>query len=182
MYFSKERTPYHWIKISDFTPFGVDGELTDTNEFLTAEGVKHSRAVGPRDIIIACSGVGSVGKSLQLSISGYIYDGLLAIREIKDPTIREFLGLYIRFKEITIYSVASGANWLNINTDILSNYIVPLPPLAEQAAIVARVEVLLGSSRLLAAEIAHTRTRVDHLLQAVLKEAFSKKTLSHAQC
>ena len=50
---------------------------------------------------------------------------------------------------------------------------IPLPPLAEQAAIVARVEALLGSSRLLAAEIAHTRTHAAHLLQAVLKEAFT---------
>ena len=172
-YFSKTRTPYHWIKISDFTPFGADGLLRDTAEFLTEEGIKHSRLVGPRDIIIACSGVGSVGKSLQLSISGYIYDGLLAIREIKNPTIKNFLGLYIRFKEITIYSVASGANWLNINTDILTNYIVPLPPLAEQAAIVERVESLMEHCRALEAEIAHTRTHAAHLLQAVLKEAFA---------
>jgi hypothetical protein len=44
--------------------------------------------------------------------------------------------------------------------------------LAEQAAIVARVETLLGSSRALALELAHTRTHADLLLQAVLKEAF----------
>jgi type I restriction enzyme S subunit len=50
---------------------------------------------------------------------------------------------------------------------------IPLPPLAEQTAIMARVETLLGSSRLLAAEIAHTRTHAAHLLQAVLKEAFT---------
>ena len=35
----------------------------------------------------------------------------------------------------------------------------------------ARVETLLGSSRLLAAELAHTRTHAAH--QAVLKEAFT---------
>jgi len=50
---------------------------------------------------------------------------------------------------------------------------LPLPPLAKQAAIVARVEALLTSCRLLAAEIALTRTHAAQLLQAVLKEAFT---------
>ncbi len=49
----------------------------------------------------------------------------------------------------------------------------PLPPLAEQAAIVARVEALITTCRLLEAEIEHARTHSAHLLQAVLKEAFA---------
>ena len=60
-----------------------------------------------------------------------------------------------------------------LNLPNIRHVLIPLPPLAEQAAIVARVETLLGSSRLLAAEIAHTRTHAAHLLQAVLKEAFT---------
>ena len=48
-----------------------------------------------------------------------------------------------------------------------------LPPLAEQAASVERVEALMEHYRSLAAEIAHTRTHAAHLLQAVLKEAFA---------
>ena len=62
----------------------------------------------------------------------------------------------------------------NLSTGKVASLPIALPPLAEQAAIVSRVEALLGSSRLLAAEIAHTRTHAAHLLQAVLKEAFSK--------
>ncbi|MFN9880537.1 MAG: hypothetical protein ACK557_18860, partial [Planctomycetota bacterium] len=50
---------------------------------------------------------------------------------------------------------------------------IPLPPLAEQAAIVERVEALMTTCRLLEAEIKHTRTHAAHLLQAVLKEAFA---------
>ncbi|MGV8991602.1 MAG: hypothetical protein ACOH1Q_09405 [Thiobacillus sp.] len=50
---------------------------------------------------------------------------------------------------------------------------IPLPPLSEQAVIVARVEVLMEHCRALAAEVARTRTRAAHLLQAVLKEAFA---------
>jgi type I restriction enzyme S subunit len=50
---------------------------------------------------------------------------------------------------------------------------IPLPPLAEQAAIVARVEALMTTCRALEAEIKHARTHAAHLLQAVLKEAFA---------
>ena len=50
----------------------------------------------------------------------------------------------------------------------------PLPPLAEQAAIVERVEGLMATCRALEVEIEHARTHAAHLLQAVLKEAFSK--------
>jgi type I restriction enzyme S subunit len=49
----------------------------------------------------------------------------------------------------------------------------PLPPLAEQAAIVERVEALMTTCRALEAEIEHARTHAAHLLQAVLKEAFA---------
>ena len=48
-----------------------------------------------------------------------------------------------------------------------------LPPLSSPAAIVARVDSLQGSSRMLAWELADTRTHAAHLLQAVLKGAFT---------
>jgi len=71
-------------------------------------------------------------------------------------------------------SFNDGKKQTNLKKQQIVSCPFPLPPLAEQAAIVARVETLLGSSRLLAAEIAHTRIHAAHLLQAVLKEAFSK--------
>ena len=66
-----------------------------------------------------------------------------------------------------------GANQPFLSLKVIKEFIFPLPPLAEQAAIVARVEALQGSVRALALEIAHTRTHAAHLLQAVLKEAFT---------
>jgi type I restriction enzyme S subunit len=59
------------------------------------------------------------------------------------------------------------------NKDILP-LMFPLPPLAEQAAIVERVEALMTTCRALEAETDHARTQSAQLLQAVLVEAFSK--------
>lgn len=84
---------------------------------------------------------------------------------------KDFLVLLLRFLDLNHLSydgsqpVISGKRVYPLPT--------PLPPMAEQAAIVARVETLLGSSRLLALEMAASRTHAAHLLQAVLKSAFA---------
>ncbi|MDQ8180997.1 restriction endonuclease subunit S [Pelagicoccus sp. SDUM812005] len=50
---------------------------------------------------------------------------------------------------------------------------IPLPPLAEQAVIVERVDALMETCRELEAEIEHSQAHANQLLQAVLKEAFA---------
>jgi type I restriction enzyme S subunit len=64
----------------------------------------------------------------------------------------------------------------NLSLTDMAKMLVPLPPLAEQAAIVERVEALMTTCRALEAEIEHARTHAAHLLQAVLKEAFAPAT------
>ena len=60
-----------------------------------------------------------------------------------------------------------------INQGTVTETLVPLPPLAEQAAIAERVEALMATCRELEAEIERSRTHAADLLQAVLKEAFA---------
>ena len=61
----------------------------------------------------------------------------------------------------------------NLSAGKVANLPIPLPPIAEQAAIVDRVEALMTMCRALEAEIEHSRTHAAHLLEAVLKEAFA---------
>jgi type I restriction enzyme S subunit len=63
-----------------------------------------------------------------------------------------------------------------INLPQVRNVLIPLPPLAEQSAIVERVEALMTTCRALEAEIEQARTHAADLLQAVLKEAFAPAT------
>ena len=62
---------------------------------------------------------------------------------------------------------------VNISQQNLKAIVLPLPPLAEQAAIVERVEALMTTCRALEDEIAAARSHAAQLLQAVLKEAFA---------
>lgn len=68
-----------------------------------------------------------------------------------------------------------GMGAKHINMSDLRSMPIPLPPLAEQKAIVEKVEALMATCRALEAEIEHSRTYAANLLQAVLREAFSGK-------
>ena len=76
-----------------------------------------------------------------------------------------------------IAKMTGTAGQKRVPKEYFSNAPFPLPPLSEQKAIVKRVESLLASCRQLEAEIGHARAQAENLLQAVLKEAFTPKTV-----
>jgi type I restriction enzyme S subunit len=82
---------------------------------------------------------------------------------------------YLKLTDSTGYlkGYFTGSGIKHFTGDALHSLVIPLPPLAEQAAIVERVEALMEHCRALEAEIDHTRTHAAQLLQAVLKEAFA---------
>ena len=105
---------------------------------------------------------------------------------LSDKTIRFRLSQYINSRYANLVNKAAfvrahfirnatGASpsMKNLSRDSITSHAFPLPPLAEQAAIVERVEALMTTCRALEAEIEHARTHAAHLLQAVLKEAFA---------
>lgn len=62
---------------------------------------------------------------------------------------------------------------VNISQENLKSTVLPLPPLAEQTEIVARVDGLMERCREMEAEIERSRAHAAALLQAVLREAFA---------
>lgn len=75
--------------------------------------------------------------------------------------------------ETGIPKMTGTAGQKRVPKEYFSNKPFPLPPLAEQAAIVKRVESLMDFCRQLETKIKHSRTHAENLLQAVLKEAFT---------
>ena len=63
--------------------------------------------------------------------------------------------------------------WLSEYKYNLEQFAIPLPPLAEQHAIVERVHRLLASVNVLEQQVNERKTYAKQLMQAVLKEAFS---------
>ena len=122
--------------------------------------------------------VGEDGSNLRLrstpvafNASGKIWVNNHAdVLEFIEPVLQEFIAHRINSMNITPF-VTRGFQ-PRLSQENLNRIPIPLPPLAEQAAIVERVEALMTTCRTLEAEIEQSRTHAAHLLQAALKEAF----------
>lgn len=173
-YFSKERTKFHWITIADMTAFAKDEKpLSDTKEFLTQLGTDYSRYVTTNDIIIVASG--SAGRTSLLGINGYIYDGLMSIKDIQDDSMRKYIFYLFKVYETNLMKIATGAAWQNINTDIAKNLIIPIPPLPEQHRIVKKIEQLMQLCDDLQYSIQQSKIENEKLLQGALRDALKKE-------
>jgi len=122
--------------------------------------------------------VGEDGSNLRLrsmpvafGASGKIWVNNHAhVLEFIEPVLQEFVSH--RLNGMDLSEFVTGGFQPKLSQENLNRIPIPLPPLAEQAAIVERVEALMTTCRALEAEIEHARTHAAHLLQAVLKEAF----------
>lgn len=146
-YWSSERTPHHWIKISDITKYTQNDVLYDTAEFLTDLGTTKSVFVDSDYLITAASG--SLGKIAKLNISGYIYDGLMCMCFKNTSLEMDYIIILIQAMVEYLMSLSTGTAWKNITTDILKNLLVPLPPLSEQRYIVEKQQELFDKITLI---------------------------------
>jgi type I restriction enzyme, S subunit len=64
----------------------------------------------------------------------------------------------------------------NVGIKSIQKFVFPLPPLAEQQRIVARVEELFAQTRLLAEQLSHSRTELDHLNESALAHLLASET------
>jgi type I restriction enzyme S subunit len=154
--------------------YGVELSDLKTMPFEDRELEKYS--VGRGDVLI-CEGGHGIGRAAVWDSDQTVMfqKALHRVRFIGgfyEPTL--FVH-FLRLSEMTghITNYFTGAGIPHFTGDKIHEMAIPLPPLAEQAAIVERVEALMTTCRALEAEIEHARTHAAHLLQAVLKEAFA---------
>lgn len=138
----------------------------------------NNRKAEKGDLLLGRVGAG-IGETavIDRNLDFAFYVSLGMVKTFKEHTVPQYLAIVfnspygIRYAKGNTSSKGGSAG--NFNLGRIRSFRIPLPPLAEQAAIVERVESLMEHCRALAAEIEHTRTHAAHLLQAVLKEAFA---------
>jgi type I restriction enzyme S subunit len=170
------------VKCIKITNAGV-GEFVETDDTLPL-GFDKAYAkyqVFSGDLILALTRP-YIATGLKISRCPESYDGALlnqrvaAIRPIDGILDSDFAFLFLGSDFVLRGYQAefeSKGQQPNLKSEHVTHLRLPLPPLAEQAAIVERVEALMTTCRALEAEIEHARTHAAHLLQAVLKEAFA---------
>jgi type I restriction enzyme S subunit len=118
----------------------VDGNIPwikiyETKEHVNEFGASFSRYLEPNSLIIAASGV-SLGQIKFLGVKGCIHDGWLYVSNYKtDIVSKEYLYYFLIYYSQAFHNYSSGAAIQNINTDILRNTKLKLPPLPIQTKI-----------------------------------------------
>ena len=181
-YLTDSPNGYNWIKIGDTEKGGK--YINHTKERIKPEGLKKSRLIHKGDFLLTNSM--SFGRPYISNIEGCIHDGWLVISpafgEVFDKDYLYYV-LSSPYVKDQFLGKVSGAVVQNLNSDKVATSVIPLPPLAEQQRIAAKLEELLP----IVEQYGKAQTELDELnaalparlRQSILQEAFKGK-LTHA--
>ena len=137
-YLTTKSDGYNWIKIGDTD---VNSKyITSTKEKIKKEGLYKTRLVHPGDFLLTNSM--SFGHPYILKIDGCIHDGWLVLSDTIGVYDKDFL--YYLLSSPYIYksfcSSVGGSVVKNLNSDKVSNTIIPLISMNEQIKIANKLE------------------------------------------
>ncbi len=137
-YLTDSEDGLNWIKIGDVA---IGSKyITSTKEKIKKEGLVKTRQVFKGDFILSNSM--SFGRPYILKIDGCIHDGWLAIKNVENHFIPDFLYYYL--SSPSTYSIfeksVKGGVVSNLNSDIVKGIDIPIPPLDVQKQIVAELD------------------------------------------
>jgi type I restriction enzyme M protein len=128
----------NWVKIGDAK---VGSKyITATKERVTPEGAAKSRRVKPGDFLLSNSM--SFGRPFIMATEGCIHDGWLLLREKTGQLDKDFLYEILGSRPVfaQFERAATGGVVNNLNSELVRNVEIPLPPLDVQKQIVAEVQ------------------------------------------
>lgn len=134
-YFNGNYIP--WLTVAALTNIPLSQMyVSETESCLTEEGSSHSRILEKETLIIANSGA-TLGVPKLLAIKCCANDGIAALLDFDKETNKQYLVYFINTQIKYLREVvATGNGQPNLNTGLIGNIKVPLPPtLEEQTAI-----------------------------------------------
>lgn len=151
-----------WVKIADASA-SETRYIVKTKEFIKEEGRSTSVKIG--DLIVSNSATPGIPKFLGMDAC--VHDGWLVFSDYKDI---DKLYLYYFFLDYrrTLEHSASGTVFVNLQTDIVRNIEMILPPITEQKAIAAVLASLDDKIELLRIQ----NKTLESVAQAIFKKWF----------
>ena len=156
-----------WIKIGDATK-GSDIYLYDTKEKIIEEGKKKSRFLKKGSLIFANCGV-SLGFARIITFDGCIHDGWLALRDIDGKLNKIFLLKTLNSYTDYFRAIAPDGTQPNLNTTIVKNFEIPIPPIQLQNQFAEKVELIEKQKELLQESLKLMEDNYNSLVQRAFK-------------
>ena len=172
--FTNEGSPI--IRISDIQNGLVDDTNVvyfDINSY--SENLSKYK-VYPNDILIAMSG-GTTGK-IGINYTNkefYLNQRVGVFRENTSVLNHMFLFYFLKTKGTESLVIAAGAAQPNLSTAQIKNFVIPLPPLSEQKAIVEYLDSSFAKIDQLKTNAAKNLEEAKALFQSALKDALEPK-------
>lgn len=170
-YLTTEPTGVNWVKISDATLSGK--YIYKTAQAIKPEGVSRSRMVNDGDFILSNSM--SFGRPYIMRTSGCIHDGWLVLSSYASSLEQDYL--YYVLGSGPVYRqfdyLAAGSTVRNLNIELASRVVLPVPPKEIQRAIVKRVECLSAETQRLTQLYERKLAALEELKKSLLQQAFN---------
>jgi type I restriction enzyme, S subunit len=125
-----------WLTVASLTNI-PDSQIyvNKTDGFLTQLGSNFSRILEKETVIIANSGA-TLGVAKLVGVKCCANDGIAALLNVDDTVFKKYVVFFLNTKTKFLREVvATGNGQPNLNTDLIGNLEIPLPPLLEQQAI-----------------------------------------------
>jgi type I restriction enzyme S subunit len=167
-YFNGSYIP--WLTVAALTNIPTSQlTVTETSTYLTEAGSSLSRTLNPGTLIIANSGA-TLGVAKILGIKCCANDGIAALLDISKDVSPHYLAHFINAKTNYLREVvATGNGQPNLNTTLIGNFTIPLPPTkAEQDAIAEALGDADAFAESLEQLIAKKRAAKQGAMQALL--------------
>lgn len=120
-----------WVRISDLGR--SDGlTLRSTTQRLSSDGVARSRLLAPGTLIMSIAA--TVGVPIVTGVPTCIHDGFVALENLRGVS-QQYLLYVLKALQGELRAAGQTGSQQNINTEIVRNLRIALPPVPEQEAI-----------------------------------------------
>ncbi len=163
----------NWIKISDATASGKF--IYATKEKIKPSGVQRSRLVKPGDFLLSNSM--SFGRPYIMQTTGCIHDGWLVLSDYEKYFDQGFLyhllGSPVVFEQFD--RLAAGSTVRNLNIELASRVVLPVPPPPEQQRIVTLLDEAFDGIATARANAEQNLQNARALFESHLQSVFSQR-------
>ena len=163
---------YPFIQTGDIAQSKKHGfRIRTYSKLYNDKGLSQSRLWEKETLCITIAA--NIAETGFLDIAACFPDSVVGFKSFEDSSTSYYVKYFIDATRHEIEKFAPATAQKNINLGIINMLLFPLPPLAEQKAIVAKVEKLLALCDQLESKINQSQHHANSLMQAVLQEAFA---------